>query len=85
MPGLAPGIHAEPKGAAPELFVRRRRVDGRDKPGHDDQRLRASQIMTVALRFAREIIRFAAQSNVSQRRLRNACETKRFASETLSR
>jgi hypothetical protein len=33
MPGLDPGIHASATGAA----VRGKDVDGRDKPGHDDQ------------------------------------------------
>jgi hypothetical protein len=28
MPGLVPGIHA--------LFARKKHVDGRDKPGHDE-------------------------------------------------
>jgi hypothetical protein len=35
MPGLVPGIHAV---TAPDFFgslAERRRVDGRDKPGHD--------------------------------------------------
>jgi hypothetical protein len=36
MPGLVPGIHADPRGEMPQKFALRRRVDGRDKPGHDD-------------------------------------------------
>jgi hypothetical protein len=32
MPGLVPGIHA--------FGVRKKIVDGRDKPGHDDKRSR---------------------------------------------
>jgi len=36
MPGLVPGIHAEPQETLLGHFALRRRVDGRDKPGHDD-------------------------------------------------
>jgi hypothetical protein len=38
MPGLAPGIHAEPLQTSLTIAFRRRRVDGRDKPGHDGGR-----------------------------------------------
>jgi hypothetical protein len=41
MPGLVPGIHAEPRTAKPKIVLELHRVDGRDKPGHDDLRLRS--------------------------------------------
>ena len=39
MPGLVPGIHACPRTP--------RRVDGRDRPGHDDEEISASKIQSV--------------------------------------
>jgi len=39
MPGLVPGIHAKPRETVLRQFARRRRVDGRDKPGHDDMKM----------------------------------------------
>jgi hypothetical protein len=36
MPGLVPGIHAEPFPQDLQGLRLRHRVDGRDKPGHDD-------------------------------------------------
>jgi hypothetical protein len=36
MPGLVPGIHADPRTGIPSMMRKPRRVDGRDKPGHDD-------------------------------------------------
>ncbi|MCW2282839.1 hypothetical protein M2323_000604 [Rhodoblastus acidophilus] len=35
MPGLVPGIHAGPLLKMTRRIALRRRVDGRDKPGHD--------------------------------------------------
>jgi hypothetical protein len=35
MAGLVPAIYAYPRALTPEGQQRRRRVDGRDKPGHD--------------------------------------------------
>jgi hypothetical protein len=40
MSGLVPGIHAKPRNEKPKNMRELRRVDGRDKPGHDDIRLK---------------------------------------------
>jgi len=41
MAGLVPAIHADPLHIVLESFAMRRRLDGRDKPGHDGGRFSA--------------------------------------------
>jgi len=35
MPGLVPGIYADQRAQLRKALLRWRRMDGRDKPGHD--------------------------------------------------
>ncbi len=52
MPGLVPGIHAEPQEIISREVALRRRVDGRDKPGHDDIKLHGQRDVRVIVESA---------------------------------
>jgi len=67
MPGLVPGIHADPQRNILRELGWRRRVDGRDKPGHDDgeSRGRRQVLVLVWPSFSRQAVHSKASMNES--------------------